>query len=340
MRQRTGPTASVVTLAAVLAILAPAAPRAAGPTDPTRDGPRLRLPLDCRIGETCFVQNNVDLDPGPGVRDWACGHLGYDGDRGADFRLPDLAAMERGVAVVAAAAGTVHRVRDGEPDTGKAGLAPGREAGNGVIIDHGGGWETQYSHLKRGSIRVRPGQPVAAGTPLGLVGMSGSTEFPHVEMQVRHNGKIVDPWAGPVETAVCGDTSRSLWEPSTLASLAYRPTGVLTAGFAFDRADPQAARRGAYADLRLAPDAGALVFWVDLFGVQAGDRTRLRIRRPDGAVFADSEDAIERNQAVRFLFAGRRRPAEGWMPGAWMAEFTLTRGNSTVVETTRRIEMR
>jgi len=338
MRRGKTSTTPIAALAAVLASLA--VPRTAGTTERTPEGPRLRLPLDCRIGETCFVQNNVDLDPGPGVRDWACGHLGYDGDRGADFRLPDVAAMERGVPVVAAAAGTVARVRDGEPDTGKAGLVPGREAGNAVVIDHGGGWETQYSHLKRGSLRVRPGQPVAAGAPLGLVGLSGSTEFPHVEMQIRHNGRIVDPWAGPVETAVCGDTSRSLWEASTLASLAYRPTGLLTAGFAFDRADPDAARRGAYADLRLDQDAGALVFWVDLFGVQAGDRTRLRIRRPDGAVFADTEDTIDRNQAVRFQFGGRRRPAEGWMPGVWTAEFTVARNGATVVEAARRIETR
>ena len=37
------------------------------------------LPLDCEIGQICIVQNYVDLDPGPGVRDPMCGPLTYDG---------------------------------------------------------------------------------------------------------------------------------------------------------------------------------------------------------------------------------------------------------------------
>ena len=35
-----------------------------------------------------------------------------------------------------------------------------------VVIDHGGGWETQSCHLARGSIRVKVGQAVAAGQPI------------------------------------------------------------------------------------------------------------------------------------------------------------------------------
>ena len=41
--------------------------------------------------------------------------------------------------------------------------------GNGVVIDHGGGWISQYSHLRSGSVRVHPGDRVSAGQPLGLV---------------------------------------------------------------------------------------------------------------------------------------------------------------------------
>lgn len=34
----------------------------------------------------------------------------------------------------------------------------GKDAGNSVRIRRNDGWETQYSHLKRRSVTVRPGQ--------------------------------------------------------------------------------------------------------------------------------------------------------------------------------------
>ena len=37
------------------------------------------------------------------------------------------------------------------------------------VIDLGRGWETQYCHLKRGSLRVTDGQAVAVGDALGLI---------------------------------------------------------------------------------------------------------------------------------------------------------------------------
>ena len=82
------------------------------------DEPHLDLPVECTPGETCWIVNYVDHDPGKGFRDYHCGALGYDGHAGTDFALRDEAAMQAGVAVLAAAAGTVKAVRDGMPDTG------------------------------------------------------------------------------------------------------------------------------------------------------------------------------------------------------------------------------
>lgn len=177
----------------------PAPANAAGEAAAAEGAPSLDIPVRCRIGQDCFVQNYVDTDPGPGARDFACGRLTYDGHKGTDFRVPDLAAMRRGVAVVAAAPGTVARVRDGVEDVSirqSGGPPAGREAGNAVVVDHGNGWETQYSHLRRGSVQVRPGDRVLPGTPLGLIGLSGNTEFPHVDFAVRHQGRVVDPYTG------------------------------------------------------------------------------------------------------------------------------------------------
>ena len=74
---------------------------------------RLASPLACGPAEGCSIQNYVDAEPGPGVQDFACGVLSYDGHRGTDFQVPDLKRMRRGVPVLAAASGVVRDVRDG-----------------------------------------------------------------------------------------------------------------------------------------------------------------------------------------------------------------------------------
>ncbi|HEY9037901.1 MAG TPA: hypothetical protein VIN05_03020 [Roseovarius sp.] len=91
--------------------------------------PRLSLPADCTLGDSCFIQQYPDTDPGPGAQDYMCQWLSYDGHKGTDFGLPSLAAMHAGVAVIAPAAGTVRRVRGGLPGAGLATAAPSYDAG-------------------------------------------------------------------------------------------------------------------------------------------------------------------------------------------------------------------
>src|SRR4051812_44563995 len=158
------------------------------PARAQESAPVLSFPVACEIGVTCFVQNYVDHDSGSGAKDYRCGALTYDGHDGTDIRLPNLAAMRKGVAVVAAADGVVRARRDGMDDVSirdaGASAVKGREAGNGVVIDHGNGWQTQYAHMRKGSILVKPRNRVSAGQALGLVGLSGDTEFPHLHFTV------------------------------------------------------------------------------------------------------------------------------------------------------------
>ena len=73
--------------------------------------PLLSLPLDCGSTKPCIIQNYVDRQAGPEARDFMCGALSYDGHKGTDFRIPDLAQMRKGVSVRAAAAGKVIGIR-------------------------------------------------------------------------------------------------------------------------------------------------------------------------------------------------------------------------------------
>ncbi len=292
------------------------------------------LPVDCAMGAVCTVQNYVDHDPGRGRVDYACGRLSYDGHDGTDIRVPDLVTMRQGVAVVAAAPGRVVGVRDRVPDEIMTDPAKveGIEAGNGVGIDHGDGWFTQYSHLRLGSVAVEVGDEVEAGDLLGLIGLSGRTEFPHLEFAVRFQDRPVDPFVGLVPFDDCTDAREPLWSDAALSDLDYQETGLLIAGFATGPVEGGDARTGLHALRRFHPASPALVMWVDLFGTMAGDRHRFVITGPGGAEVTRSETAQDESQVSRFVFAGRRRPDGGWAPGEYTGRYRLVRDGETVID--------
>lgn len=103
----------------------------------------------------------------------------------------DLGAA-RGTTIVAAAAGTVIRVRcDISPASWGCDRdgSPSKTLGCGyfVDIDHGGGIITRYCHMLTAP-PVHVGQRVAAGQPLGLVGSSGHSSGPHLHFEVHVHG--------------------------------------------------------------------------------------------------------------------------------------------------------
>jgi hypothetical protein len=295
----------------------------------------LELPIDCRFGETCFIQQYVDHDPGTGATDYRCGPLTYDGHDGTDFRLPTLADQARGVDVLAAAPGVVKAVRDGVEDVsvekiGRAAVA-GRECGNGVVIAHADGWETQYCHMAKGSVRVRPGQAVAAREALGRVGESGDAAFIHLHLSVRHNGWTVDPFAYDAPPGGCG-TEASLWSPAAAAQLAYRTPQLINWGFSDGPVSGDDIETGAAGARALGADPPAIVAFVRVIGLMKGDVLSLELDGPGGLRAVSKPVTLERNEAQHLQFTGPRRPASGWAAGAYTAHFTVTRAGKTALE--------
>jgi hypothetical protein len=296
------------------------------------------------MGQSCFIQNYFDHDPGPDRKDYACGRLSYDGHTGTDFRLKDLPAMEKGVAVLAAAPGIVKRIRNVMPDISIKRISPGqiegREAGNGVLIDHGNGWVSQYSHLKQNSVVVKPGQTVKAGEKLGLIGLSGNTEFPHVEFTLRYNGKLVDPFVGIKGWSGCEDTKATLWSESALEKMPYIPTGVLIAGFSPEVPEAEKAREGIYRTPSFSGETKMILFWVDLFGAQKGDRQEFRILGPAGNPLVAHTEILEKSNVSWFAYAGSKKPAGGWPTGAYQGVYSLIRNDTPVASIREHFEIR
>ncbi|MFD5592844.1 peptidoglycan DD-metalloendopeptidase family protein [Streptomyces griseorubiginosus] len=107
---------------------------------------------------------------GSGGSRWANGHTGQ------DFAVPI------GTPVRAVGAGRVVKVSCGGP------------FGIEIVIEHPGGYYTQYAHLA--AVTVDQGEAVAPGQWIGQSGTSGNSTGPHLHFEVRvtpETGSAVDP---------------------------------------------------------------------------------------------------------------------------------------------------
>ena len=95
----------------------------------------------------------------------------------------DLGA-KTGTPVRAAAAGTVLEA------TTAWTVSP--TSGTVVVLDHGHGWSTVYTHLD--AFTVEAGDHVGTGQTIGRVGSTGRSTGPHLHFEVRHDDEPVDPW--------------------------------------------------------------------------------------------------------------------------------------------------
>lgn len=298
--------------------------------------PELSLPLACEPQVTCFIQSYMDVDPTAVARDFSCGSATYDTHNGVDFRLLSAAAAKPGVSVLAAADGVVKGMRDGMTDAFLkeigADAVKGRECGNGMVIDHGDGWETQYCHLKKGSVAVKSGQSVKRGERLGDVGFSGSADFAHVHLSVRHNGKPVDPFFPGADAGACDRQAKGpgLWRENVAAAFPYRNGELIAAGFAGAPVAHAALELDHLAVAPLEPSAAALVVYVRFLNLLKDDRIRIVIVGPNGSIFDQPSEPLATNKATYTQIGGRKRQSAVWPSGKYEGRIELLRGGAVV----------
>lgn len=94
--------------------------------------------------------------------------------QGVDYTIPE------GQSIFATADGVVKEV-----------LGTTSTSGITVVIDHGNGYTTSYSHLQKAKVKRR--QKVRRGDIIALSGNSGLSLSPHLHYEVRYEGVRVDP---------------------------------------------------------------------------------------------------------------------------------------------------
>lgn len=301
------------------------------------DHPVLSLPIVCEPGKTCFIQSYVDHDPGAGVTDFACGSATYDGHKGTDFRILSAAAAAEGFAVIASADGIVKGYRDGMedyliPDNEHARVA-NRECGNGVVLDHGNGWETQYCHMKQGSVRVSNGQAIKRGDRLGDVGYSGLAEFAHVHFEIRHGSDVIDPFTGKAKNAVCENgaaPSAGFWTADAAKAFPVTAGEIIQAFFTTriptrDEIEVD--------DIALSPVAGipVLYFVSRTTNTQKGDVVRIAMTGPGGFKYESANDPLPVNRPLHLAFGIAKTSKGSPVPtGLYTGKAELVRGGKVI----------
>ena len=96
-----------------------------------------------------------------------------------------------GQPVLAPAAGTIVAAVDDQPDNRNFDVKALKQDlmivyGNRVLIDHGHGEISVLAHLQQKSVKVKVGDKVTAGQPVGAIGASGSALFPHLHYQLQN----------------------------------------------------------------------------------------------------------------------------------------------------------
>ena len=314
----------------------------------------LGIPVACDYGEDCIIFSYYDKSIEDDVyTDHTCGKLSYDGHKSTDFMLRNHTQMKDGVNVVASDSGTVVFTRDGMSDISVELIGEeavrGRECGNGVIIDHKRGYKTEYCHLKKQSVTKDVGDYVEKGEIIGQVGLSGITSFPYLEFTVSLNGHPIDPFTG--DNPITGEINvpcdsldiYPLWDKQTENRMQYITTSLLTMGFSEKVPHSQGAREGKFSKTIIQDDSKLMVFWVDIFGIVAGDQLKMSIIDPKGDVIKSELRPFTKNRRHNFQFIGYKHRDNELILGKYIGKVELLRkegGNlERVVNTSAFVEV-
>jgi hypothetical protein len=281
--------------------------------------PALDLPWPC--GTTYRISQDHNTGSHKGKGSWAW-----------DVHISD------GSLVTAPADGVVRMVRD---DSTRFGCDPKYAwDANYVVLDFGTGYEALFLHLKAGSVRVRPGQSVRAGEPIGEVGNSGWVCGTHLHFQIQ---KTCESWwcpSVPASFADVADASRNTRLTSQNCPVEMACTVSSGQDRVIDERDPcyrrapgrwyeQSGGHDGRYDYTFAtddPQGAPTATW--RFDVETSGRYAIEVYIPQGATSRRSRYVIDTGRGAyspRHVDQGRER---GWVS---LGEYYLSAGRSAEV---------
>lgn len=269
--------------------------------------------LGGNVYEDVFPGIFVDLDPTFGFSSFGCHDFSYDGHRGHDIGLRSFAEQGIGVPVFAVRDGVVAFAQDGFADMNTSGS---HDAGNYVIVDHGGGQYGWYFHLKKNTVAFGVGQVVKQGDQVGLAASSGNSFGPHLHFEVQQNGVAVEPFAGP-----CSSNSPLVANQDPLVlDTRVLDFGVTTVDL-FQSGVPHPFESPKQAQVPL--NAGFVYYWMQVVNIPANAQLRMRFYRPNGTLAQDTGDQPFGNPTFLRFWPGF---LYAWVfdmqtiPGTWRVE--------------------
>lgn len=218
------------------------------------------FPVPCQLNHSCYIQQYVDHQPQLNGRDFKGGQLASAHYPGTDIAIASFKAMAQNIPVLAVADGKVIAIKNQSSDNTRMNFTElsSNDCGNTVTIQHTDGWQTQYCHLKQKSVRVNTGQQVKAGEVIAAIGSSGQADYPALELVVKQNDNIIDPFA------------EQLWQPP----IDYQGTGIIDMGISLSPPTyVQLMKSPIYLNTFSITDT-VIYPWIRLFGVQADDQQR------------------------------------------------------------------
>lgn len=293
------------------------------------DFPELSLPINCKLGQDCWIINYFDHAPENEILDYTGGSNLYDEHKGIDIAIPDIRSMVQGVDVLAVADGVVLAIRDHIPDIGSIDRDGRRidfpKCGNAVLLDHGNDLRTQYCHMRRGSISVEVGDNVKRGHKIGLVGLSGFTNFPHVHLAVSLGEEKIDPFVGPGWKPASGKIPVSMWTKDVQNTAIYQPFVLQDAGFTGGSFTKHGLLQGWYSGKKISATAHELTFGILAYFVDPGDEMSVEIKGIEGETLTREDIVFDADIQRHWRSISVLRPQKGWRSGIYTGVVSLKR---------------
>ena len=249
-----------------------------------------------------------------GLTDYNCGIKAFEGHRGVDILLRNFLVQDSGVVVEAVAPGRVVAAVDGQFDRNAVRPSPGGFGNHLEILHDESRFSHIYAHLRENSLMVDLGDEVRPGDPLGLVGSSGNSNWPHLHFEVRDDfGIPVDPYEGP-----CSATEQLWTDPLPyqdefhVLDVGITTTILPSLEFLLERPVD---------DDVISTDEPLLLFWVETHNINA-DSLRFDVRDPSNQLALTTTFPQRSTFSVTFVTV--TLAVEGMFvdPGVWTITFS------------------